>query len=134
MIVSDGLTQQSRKGPEAWFTGVVWIDPIASPPAPARVRIVRVSFAPGARTAWHTHPVGQTLQVLSGVGWIQKKGSSIQTIHAGDTVWIEPGEVHWHGATANQTMVHLAVQESDENGTDVVWGESVRDEEYLGSA
>ena len=89
-----------------------------------------MAFEPAARTAWHTHPVGQTLHVLSGSGCIQKRGEPIQIIGPGDTVWIAPGEVHWHGARKSHTMVHLAIQEADEHGVDVSWQESVSDEEY----
>jgi quercetin dioxygenase-like cupin family protein len=119
-----------RKGPAAWFTGTVWIDEVVTPAAPATFKANRVSFEPGARTAWHTHPVGQALHVLSGVGYVQLKGQAAQQIHPGDTVWIEPNELHWHGATASHTMVHLAIQQDDQNGVAVVWLEHVTDEEY----
>jgi quercetin dioxygenase-like cupin family protein len=97
---------------------------------PSRVRLFRVSFAPGARTAWHTHPVGQTLHVLTGSGLVQFDGGPIQPICPGDTVVIAPGERHWHGAAPNNTMVHLAMQEADDHGVEVVWLEHVTDEEY----
>jgi quercetin dioxygenase-like cupin family protein len=119
-----------RKGPEAWFTGTVWIDQIVTGGAPSRLRVNRVSFEPGARTAWHTHPVGQALHVLTGVGRVQLKGQPAQEIAPGDTVWIEAEELHWHGADAGHTMVHLAIQEADEHGVDVVWREHVTDAEY----
>jgi len=129
------LTNQMRgcrKGPEAWFTGVVWIDEIVTGATPSRMKANRVSFEPGALTAWHTHPVGQALHVMAGLGWVQRKGEPAQQIRPGDTVWIEAGEVHWHGAAQGHTMVHLAIQETDENGVDVVWLQHVTDEEYLG--
>jgi quercetin dioxygenase-like cupin family protein len=122
-----------RKGPEAWFTGTVWIDEIVAGAAPSRFKSNRVSFAPGARTAWHTHPVGQALHVLSGLGRVQLKGQPVQQIGSGDSVWIEPGEEHWHGAAPGRTMVHLAIQEADEHGVEVVWLAHVSDAEYSGS-
>ena len=122
----------SRKGPAEWFTGEVWIDEIVMGAAPLRLRAFRVSFSPGARTAWHSHPVGQTLHVLSGVGRVQLAGGPVEEIHPGDTVMIAPGERHWHGAAPNNTMVHLAMQETDEQGVDVQWMEHVTDQEYAG--
>ena len=119
-----------RKGPEAWFTGTVWLDEIVMGGTPSRLKVNRVSFEPGARTAWHTHPVGQALHVLTGVGRVQLKGQPPQKIGPGDTVWIEADERHWHGADADHTMVHLAIQEADERGVDVVWLEHVTDQEY----
>jgi len=119
-----------RRGPAEWFTGTVWIDDVVTAGAPARFNAARVSFEPGARTAWHTHPVGQALHVLSGVGWVQLKGEAAKAIRPGDSVWIEAGEVHWHGAGAGRTMVHLAMQEKDADGVAVVWLEHVTDEEY----
>lgn len=112
-----------------WFTGAVWAEPIVEAPEPARVRALRVSFEPGARTAWHTHPLGQTLYVLSGVGHVCTRGEVAKTIRAGDTVWIPPGEEHWHGASATNAMVHLAIQESLD-GSVANWLEHVTDEEY----
>jgi quercetin dioxygenase-like cupin family protein len=120
----------SRRVNADWFTGVVWQDPIVEAPAPARVRAVRVSFEPGARTNWHTHPLGQTLHVLSGVGRVQLLGQPVRTIRPGDTVWIAPGEKHWHGAAPDQGMVHLAVHEADETGAHVEWLEPVSDADY----
>jgi quercetin dioxygenase-like cupin family protein len=121
-----------RKGPEAWFTGEVWINEVVAGAAPARFKANRVSFAPGARTAWHTHPVGQALHVEAGLGRVQLKGEPVREIRPGDSVWIEAGEVHWHGAAPGYTMAHLAIQETDEKGVDVVWLEHVTDEEYAG--
>ena len=121
-----------RKGPEAWFTGTVWIDEVVTGAAPSRLKANLVSFEPGARTAWHTHPVGQALHVLTGLGIVQLKGQPAQTIRPGDSVWIDAGEVHWHGAAPGHTMVHLAIQEKDERGVDVVWLDHVTEEEYTG--
>lgn len=119
----------SRRAPANAFTGTVWQDPIVEAPAPARVRASRVSFEPGARTAWHTHPLGQTLHVLTGVGRVQTFGGPVREIHPGDTVWIPPGEKHWHGAAPETGMVHVAVQESLD-GEHVTWMEHVTDAEY----
>jgi quercetin dioxygenase-like cupin family protein len=119
-----------RKGPETWFTGSVWIDEVVQGGAPSRMKANRVSFAPGARTAWHTHPVGQALMVETGLGRVQLQGEPVREIRPGDTVWIEAGEVHWHGAAPGHTMVHLAIQEMDARGVDVEWGEHVTDAEY----
>ena len=120
----------SRKGPADWFTGDVWIDEIVVGDTPSHLRVFRVSFEPGARTAWHTHPVGQTLHVLTGLGLVQLDGEPTREIHPGDTVKIEPNERHWHGAAPGNTLVHLAMQESDAQGVDVVWLEAVTDKEY----
>ncbi len=119
-----------RQGPSDWFTGTVWVDEVAAGPPPARLNAARVSFAPGARTAWHTHPHGQALHVVSGVGWVQLRGQPARAIQPGDSVWIEPGEVHWHGAAAGRTMVHLAMQNADEQGSSAVWLEQVTEAEY----
>jgi quercetin dioxygenase-like cupin family protein len=120
----------SRLASQDWFTGRVWQDPIAAPPAPARVRALSVHFEPGARTNWHTHPLGQTLYVTEGVGLVQRKGGPIEEIRAGDVVWFEPGEVHWHGAGPKNFMTHLAIQEATEDGTSVTWGDPVSDADY----
>ena len=130
-IVSSG-ERASRKGPEKWFTGTVWLDEVITAGAPATFKATRVSFAPGARTAWHTHPMGQALHVLSGVGLVQLKGEATRSISAGDVVWIEAEELHWHGSSAGNTMVHLAMQQVDAAAVDVVWLEHVTDEEYAG--
>jgi quercetin dioxygenase-like cupin family protein len=119
-----------RKAPEEWFSGDAWIDEIVKGVAPSRLQAVYVTFSPGARTAWHTHPVGQVLQVVSGQGWVQLEGEAAQAIRPGDVVVIGPGENHWHGAEAGHTMVHLAMQEPDESGKTVVWGRKVTEEEY----
>ena len=130
MKILSSKARASRKGPVAWFTGSVFIDEIAVGAEPSRLRVFRVSFEPGARTFWHTHPVGQTLHVLAGSGLVQLEGQPIQEIHPGDTVMIAPNERHWHGAGPLNTMVHLAMQEADAQGIDVVWLEPVTDQEY----
>lgn len=122
----------SIPGPADWFTGSVLIDPIAAAPPPARTRVNSVHFAPGARTNWHTHPLGQVIHVVEGVGRAQREGGPIETITAGTTVRFEPGENHWHGAGPQTFMSHLVVQEADDSGTDVVWGRAVTDQEYDG--
>ena len=119
----------TRRGPADYFTGTVWQDPIIEAPAPARIRGARVSFEPGARTAWHTHPLGQTLHVISGAGRVQTWGGPVQEIRAGDTVWIPPNEKHWHGAAPTTGMVHIALQEALD-GKHVEWMEHVSDEQY----
>jgi quercetin dioxygenase-like cupin family protein len=119
-----------RRGSPAWFTGTVWLDEIVTTLRPARLRAVLVSFEPAARTAWHTHPLGQTLHVLSGIGRIQLYGQPVQDLRPGDTVWIEPNELHWHGAGPGYTFVHLAMQEADDQNIDVAWHKHVTDEEY----
>jgi quercetin dioxygenase-like cupin family protein len=126
--------RNSGKGPAAWFTGVVWIDEIVTGAAPSRLKANRVSFEPGARTAWHTHPMGQALHVIAGLGRVQLKGEPVREIRPGDSVWIEAGELHWHGAAPGSTMVHLAMQETDDRGLNVEWLEHVTDEEYGASA
>jgi quercetin dioxygenase-like cupin family protein len=122
-------TVPTQRAPADAFTGTVWQDPIIEAPAPARIRAARVSFEPGARTAWHTHPLGQTLHVISGVGRVQAWGGPVQVIKAGDTVWIPPEEKHLHGASPENGMVHLAMQEAMD-GTHVTWMEHVTDEQY----
>ncbi len=117
--------RESRRGPADWFTGVVWIDPVLPNTAPSTLAVARVSFEPGARTAWHTHPRGQGLHILSGVCQMQVRGGEVCEVNAGEAVWFAPGEVHWHGAKPGHTMVHLAMQEFDENGVNVVWLEHV---------
>jgi quercetin dioxygenase-like cupin family protein len=117
------------KGPADWFTGDVYIDAIAAPPAPARAASALVHFTPGARTAWHTHPLGQTLIVTSGCGWAQRDGGPIEEIRPGDVVWFPPNEKHWHGATPTTAMSHIAVQEKL-NGSPVTWMEKVTDEQF----
>lgn len=122
-------SQQTRKVPAEWFTGTVWQDPIIEAPEPARVRAVRVSFEPGSRTAWHTHPLGQTLHVVSGRGRVQTWGGPVREIQPGDTVWIPPHEKHWHGAAPGNSMVHIAIHEALD-GSHVTWMEHVNDDQY----
>ena len=122
-------THATRRAKADWFTGTVWQDPVIEAPEPARVRAARVVFEPGARTAWHTHPLGQTLHILSGLGRVQAKGGPVREIRAGDTVWIPPGEKHWHGAGPDHGMVHLAIHEA-QDGVHVDWMEKVTDVEY----
>lgn len=122
-------SQPSGKGREEYFTGTVRIDPLNSPPEPSNVAMALVTFEPGARTAWHTHPLGQTLIVTAGCGWVQREGGEIEEIHPGDVVWFSPGEKHWHGATATTAMSHIAIQEK-QNGSPVDWLEQVSDEQY----
>ncbi|WP_342361261.1 (R)-mandelonitrile lyase [Terrarubrum flagellatum] len=127
-IIRAGERPSRRPNPE-WATGTVWQDPIIEAPQPARVRALKVTFEPGARTVWHAHPLGQTLHVLSGVGRFQTWGEKAVEIRPGDTIWIPPGEKHWHGAAPDAVMVHLAMQEADENGSHVTWMEKVNDED-----
>jgi quercetin dioxygenase-like cupin family protein len=122
-------TQPSGKGPADWFTGTVRVDPLFQASAPARAAGAHVTFEPGARTAWHTHPRGQILIVTSGCGWAQQEGSPIEEIHPGDVVWFQPGEKHWHGATPTTAMTHIAIQEQLD-GNVVEWMEKVTDNQY----
>jgi len=121
--------QPSAKGPEDWFTGTVRIDRLIATPEPARVEAASVTFEPGARTAWHTHPLGQTLLVTAGCGRVQRWGGPVEEIRPGDVVWFAPGEKHWHGAAAATAMTHIAIQERLE-GKAVDWLEKVSDEQY----
>jgi quercetin dioxygenase-like cupin family protein len=122
-------SQPSGKGPAAYFTGVVRVDPLFQAPDPARVSGASVTFEPGARTAWHTHPLGQTLIVTAGCGRTQREGGPVEEIRSGDVVWVPPGERHWHGATPTTAMTHIAIQEAL-NGKAVDWMEKVSDEQY----
>jgi quercetin dioxygenase-like cupin family protein len=121
--------QPSGKGPADYFTGAVRLDPLFMAPAPARVTGASVTFEPGARTAWHTHPLGQTLIVTAGCGWVQREGGSTEEIRPGDVVWFPPGEKHWHGATPTTAMTHIAIQEAVD-GKAVEWLEKVTDAQY----
>jgi quercetin dioxygenase-like cupin family protein len=123
----------SRRMPPEYFTGTVWQDPIIEAPAPARIRAALVTFEPGARTAWHTHPLGQTLHFVRGTGRVQTLGGPIREIRAGDTVWIPPGEKHWHGAAPTTAMAHIAMQEGLD-GVAVNWMEHVTDAQYEGKS
>ena len=129
MEVTRSGSRPSRKGPDAYFTGSVRIDPLFEAPAPARANGASVTFEPGARTAWHTHPLGQTLIVIAGCGWAQREGGPVEDIRPGDVVWFAPGEKHWHGATPTTAMTHIAVQEALD-GKAVDWMEKVGDAQY----
>jgi quercetin dioxygenase-like cupin family protein len=129
MEIKRSGSQPSGKGPADWFTGAVRVDPLLAPPDPSRVAGALVTFEPGARTAWHTHPLGQHLIVMSGLGWVQREGGPIEEIRPGDVVWFEPGEKHWHGATARNGMSHIAIQEKLD-GKAVDWMEHVSDAQY----
>jgi quercetin dioxygenase-like cupin family protein len=129
MILTRAGSQSSAKGPAEYFTGTVRIDAPFQATAPGRAGGATVTFEPGARTAWHTHPLGQTLIVMAGCGWVQREGEPIQEIRPGDIVWFEPGEKHWHGATPNTAMTHIAIAESLD-GKAVTWMEQVSDADY----
>lgn len=129
MTITRAGTQPSQQGPADWFTGTVRIDPLFPAHAPARAAGNAVTFEPGARTAWHTHPLGQTLVVTSGLGLVQREGGPVEEIRPGDVVWFAPGERHWHGASPTTAMTHIAVQEALD-GTAVEWLEHVSDAEY----
>ncbi len=129
MNINKAGTVPTRRGAAEYFTGVVFQDPVNQAPAPARVAAARVTFTPGARTAWHTHPLGQTLYVLSGCGRVQSEGGPVREISAGDVVWIPPGEKHWHGAAPTTMMCHLAIQEQVDGKT-ATWLEHVTDAQY----
>lgn len=129
MEIKRSGSQPSGKGPADYFTGQVRIDPLFNPPEPARLATAHVTFEPGARTAWHTHPLGQTLIVTAGSGWAQREGGPVEEIRAGDVVWFPPGERHWHGATATTAMSHIALQERLDGET-VKWLDHVTEEQY----
>ena len=122
-------SRPSQKGSSDWFTGTVRLDPLFQAPDPARAGAGQVTFEPGARTAWHTHPLGQTLIITSGLGWVQREGGPIEEVRPGDVVWFPPGLKHWHGASPTTAMTHIAVQESV-GGKNVDWMERVSDEQY----
>ena len=123
-------TTETMAGPGDWFTGTVHVDVVAAPTGGSHLSASRVHFTPGARTAWHTHPNGQTIYVLEGVGHAQRRGGPVEVIRLGDRVFFEPGEEHWHGAAATRLMTHLAMLEVDGEGLSATWGEHVTDEEY----
>jgi quercetin dioxygenase-like cupin family protein len=127
-ITRDGI--ETTPGPSDWFTGAVYIDAVAAPSSGSRVSASSVHFTPGARTAWHTHPNGQTIWVTEGIGHAQRRGGPIEVIRPGDRVFFEPGEEHWHGAARNRFMTHIALVEVDEAGSAAAWGDHVTDEEY----
>ena len=122
-------SRASRRAPKEYFTGTVWQDPIIVAAAPARLVVNRVSFEPGARTNWHSHPFGQTLYVIAGFGLVQKEGEAVRQIRPGDVVWIPPGEKHWHGGSPTNGMTHLAMQEALDGNT-ATWMEPVTDAQY----
>ncbi len=129
MDITLPASRPSTPGPSAWFTGAVRIGPLITAPAPARVSAAAVTFEPGARTAWHTHPLGQTLIVTSGAGHAQRWGGPVEAIRPGDVIWIPPGEKHWHGAAPTTAVTHIAIQEQLD-GKAVDWMEHVTDEQY----
>ena len=120
----------TQAGSSDWFTGAVFIDAVASPAGSSRIGAAFVHFTPGARTAWHTHPHGQTIWVTEGVGLCQRRGGDVEVIRAGDRVFFEPGENHWHGAASTRLMTHVAIHQADESGSPVTWGRHVTDDEY----
>ena len=133
MDIHQAGSRPAKPGPKEYFSGTVSVEPIiATANPPSRVLAASVAFEPGARTAWHTHPHGQTLHIVSGVGRVQKSGESVIEVYPGDTVWFEPGERHWHGAAPNRLMVHLAIQQTDAEGNSVTWLEQVTDADYNG--
>jgi quercetin dioxygenase-like cupin family protein len=121
---------ETARGPADWFTGAVYIDTVASPSGASRLSASSVHFTPGARTAWHRHPNGQTIYVLEGIGLAQRRGGQVEVIRPGDRVFFEPGEEHWHGATPTRFMTHLALLQVDEDGNSATWGDHVSDQEY----
>jgi quercetin dioxygenase-like cupin family protein len=121
---------ETLTGPAEWFTGEVYLDTVATPSEPYRIAAANVHFTPGARTAWHTHPLGQTIFVTEGVGRCQRRGGPVEEIRPGDRVFFEPGEEHWHGAAPDRFMAHMAMQLLDDAGSQVAWGEHVSDDEY----
>jgi quercetin dioxygenase-like cupin family protein len=129
MQIKRSGSQPSGQGQPEYFTGTVRVDPLFEATAPACVRGASVTFEPGARTAWHTHPLGQTLIVMSGLGWVQRWEGPIEEVHPGDVVWFSPGEKHWHGASPQVAMTHIAIQEAL-SGKVVDWLEKVSDEQY----
>jgi quercetin dioxygenase-like cupin family protein len=129
-ITRNRNTTDTRTGPQEWFTGAVYIDTVAAPSGQSRLSASSVHFMPGARTAWHTHPNGQTIYVTEGVGLVQRRGEAVEVIQPGDRVFFEPGEEHWHGAAPNRFMTHLAMLDVDGEGNSASWGQHVTDEEY----
>lgn len=123
-------TRETNKGPSEWFTGDVFVDPVATPSHGSRLNASNVHFTPGARTAWHTHPRGQNIYVTEGVGRVGRRGGGVEVVTPGDRVFFEPGEDHWHGASPTRFMSHLSMVEVDESGNSATWGGHVTDDEY----
>ncbi len=132
MNIVRSASHVTQRGPADWFTGTVWLNEFTAGPKPPGVRITRVTFEPGARTAWHTHPHGQTLHIMAGIGRVQRAGEPAVDVFPGDTIWFEPGERHWHGAAPNSLLTHLAVQQADAEGNATTWLEPVSEADYLG--
>lgn len=131
MNITRAKTNATKRGPTEYFTGTVWLDEVTSAPYSSDVRVVMVTFEPGARTAWHTHPHGQLLQITAGVGRVQKAGEAVVEVLPSDVIWFEPGERHWHGAAPHHLMAHLAVQRADGDGKTATWQELVPTADYL---
>lgn len=127
--ITRGGSQPSGKGPAQYFTGSVRVDPLSQAPQPARAGAASVTFEPGARTAWHTHPLGQTLVITEGLGWVQSEGGPVQEVRPGDVIWVPPGVRHWHGASPTTAMTHIAINELLD-GKNVEWMEHVTDQQY----
>lgn len=131
MDVTEASARKSTRGPSDWFTGEVWMDEIASLPAPGLVRALHVHFAPGARTAWHTHPMGQVLHIVDGAGRVQAESGPVREVRPGDTVLVGAGERHWHGAAPDRLMSHIAIQEADPaTGEQTIWAGHVSEDDY----
>ena len=131
MDIKRAADRPTKPAPEENFTGQVWQDPVIVGTAPSRMRATNVSFAPGARTAWHAHPVGQTLYCVTGIGRVQLEGEQVQELHPGDTAVIPPNTRHWHGAASDRLFIHLAMSEINDKGEGAQWFEKVSDEDYL---
>jgi quercetin dioxygenase-like cupin family protein len=134
MQVLKARKRSTDRGPSNWFTGVVWLDELAIMPLPSHLRVHLVTFEPGARTAWHSHPVGQVLYATHGVGRAQQRGNAPVEIHAGETVYVAPDEQHWHGAAPGHLFSHIAIQEASTNGAETTWLEHVNEKEYAANA
>lgn len=131
MKITRSSERASEVGNATWFKGQVWLDEIAVGAKPSNLRVHAVTFSPGARTAWHSHPLGQVLHVLSGVGRVQRAGEQVREIRPGDHVWVSPGERHWHGSAPDRIFVHLAVQEAASDGQEADWFEHVSEDDYV---
>ena len=124
-------TAKTAAGPSEWFTGAVYVDTLATPSAASHLSAANVHFSPGARTAWHNHPRGQTIYITEGVGLVQRRGGPIEVVRPGDRVFFEPGEDHWHGAAPDRFMAHMAMLEAEDSGDSAIWGDHVSEAEYL---